>query len=334
MEPSSPTNLISLGVLFGTGFAATFLTTPLIARLGKRLNIVGIDVHKTSKPKLPEMCGLAIVIGLVSSAGIASVVFPAEQGRLLAFILCVGIAAFIGLVDDFRTLSPRLKPLLTVAASFPIVFLGSYAPYLAVPFLGTARLTIVYPILVMIAIPVLTNAINMMNPFNGAMSGTCSVLSLAMIVYLILLGRTSEAILPSALLGALLAFHWYNKYPAKVFSGNVGDLSVGAAIGALAIMGRIEVPILVAMIPHITNAFYLLSSVGGLRERREIPNRPTRLLDDGRLEATDDRKAPITLSRIILAEGPLRENEIVRIMITLTVVSSALGLLTLLIMRW
>lgn len=330
MDPSSLTNFVSLGIMFGTGFAVTFLTTPLTARLSKKLNMVGVDVHKTSKPKLPEMCGLAIVMGLVCSAGIASIAFPAEQGRLLAFILCVSVAALIGLVDDFRTLSPRLKPLLTVAASFPIILLGTYSPYLTIPFVGTARLTIVYPVLVMVAIPVLTNAINMMNPFNGAMSGTCSVLSIAMIVYLMLLGRTGEAILPSALLGALLAFHWYNRYPAKVFSGNVGDLSVGAAIGALTIMGRIEVPVLVAMIPHITNAFYLLSSVGGLRERREIPSRPTRLLDDGRLEATEDRKAPITLSRLILAEGPLYENEIVRIMIILTMASSALGSLTLL----
>ncbi len=85
------------------------------------------------------------------------------------------------------------------------------------------------------------------------------------------------------------------------------------------------------MIPHITNAFYLLSSVGGLRERREIPDRPTRLLDNGKLEATQEDKAPITLSRIILAEGPLRENEIVNIMIVLTVASSLLGLLTLLV---
>jgi UDP-N-acetylglucosamine--dolichyl-phosphate N-acetylglucosaminephosphotransferase len=296
--------------------------------------MVGVDVHKISKPKLPEMCGLAIVVGLVCSTGVASLVFSAELKRLPAFVLCVGIAALIGLVDDFKTLSPRLKPLLTVAAAFPILLLGTYTPYLTIPFLGTARLTIVYPVLVMIAMPVLTNAINMMNPFNGAMSGTCSVLSMAMIVYLVLLGRTSEAVLPSALLGTLLAFHWYNRYPAKVFSGNAGDLAVGAAIGALTIMDRIEVPVLVAMIPHVTNAFYLISSVGGLRERREIASRPTRLLGDGRLEATEDRQAPMTLSRLILAEGPLYENEIVRIMIILTAVSSVLGMLTLfLLMR-
>jgi len=110
-------------------------------------------------------------------------------------------------------------------------------------------------------------------------------------------------------------------------------LSVGAALGALTIMGRIEVPMVIAMIPHITNAFYFLSSIGGLRERREISERPTRVLRDGRIESTKDDKAPITLTRLILAEGPLRENEIVNIMVVMTVVSSILGLATLLLVR-
>jgi len=324
---------VSSGILFGVSFLVTFLTTPLLAKMNKRLGVMGTDVHKMDKPRIPEMCGLAVTVGLIFSATIAAVVLQVEARPIVAFVLCISIAAAIGIADDLGPLSSRLKPVLTTLAAAPVVLLGTYSPYMAIPFLGTTRLTIIYPILVIAAIAVLANAINMMNPFNGAMSGTCSALSLAMIVYLLLLGRTTEIILPSALLGSLLAFHWYNKYPAKAFSGNAGDLSVGAAIGALTVMGRIEVPMLIAMIPHITNAFYLLSSVGGLRERREMPYRPTRLLGDGRIEATEDGKAPITLSRLILAEGALHENEIVNIMIAMTIASSLLGLLTLLLMR-
>jgi len=321
------------GILFCVSFLMTFLVTPLLARVNKRLGVMGTDVHKVDKPKIPEMCGLAVTVGLISSAIIATVALQVEARPIVAFVLCISIAAAVGIADDLGPLSSRMKPALTTLAAVPIVLLGTYSPYMAIPFLGTTRLTIIYPILLIGAIAVLANAINMMNPFNGAMSGTCSVLSLAMIVYLLLLGRSTEMILPSALLGSLLAFHWYNKYPAKVFSGNAGDLSVGAAIGALVVMGRIEVPMLIAMIPHITNAFYLLSSVGGLRERREMPRRPTRLLEDGRIQATEDGKAPITLSRLILAEGALRESEIVNIMIAMTIASSLLGLLTLLLMR-
>jgi len=333
VDQSALPNLVFSGILFCIGFLVTFLTTPLLARMNRKLGIVGIDAHKTNKRKIPEMCGLGVTLGLIFSAILAALFFGLEAKPILALVLCVSTAAAIGVADDLGPLSSRLKPVLTTIAAVPIVLLGAYSPYMAIPFLGTTRLTIVYPVLVIIAIPVLANSINMMNPFNGAMSGTCSMLSLAMITYLLLLGHFSEAILPAALLGSLLAFHWYNKYPAKVFSGNAGDLSIGAAIGALTIIGRIEVPMLIAMIPHITNAFYLLSSVGGLRERREMPYRPTRLLEDGKLEATEDGKAPVTLSRLILAEGPLRENEVVNIMIILTTVSSLLGLLTILFLR-
>jgi UDP-N-acetylglucosamine--dolichyl-phosphate N-acetylglucosaminephosphotransferase len=45
------------------------------------------------------------------------------------------------------------------------------------------------------------------------------------------------------------------------------------------------------------------------------------------LEATTDRRAPVTLTRLILAEGPLSEQQIVRVMQLLTVMSSALAVL-------
>ena len=45
------------------------------------------------------------------------------------------------------------------------------------------------------------------------------------------------------------------------------------------------------------------------------------------LEATTDKGAPVTLTRLILAEGPMREQQIVRIMLLLTVLSSAMALL-------
>ena len=58
------------------------------------------------------------------------------------------------------------------------------------------------------------------------------------------------------LLAVLLAFYYFNRYPAKVFDGDTGSLAVGAALGALAILGRIETVVVVALIPHIMNAFY------------------------------------------------------------------------------
>jgi len=313
---------------FALGFALTYVLTPIIASKTARSGIVGIDVHKLDKRKVPEMGGLSIVIGLAASTIISMIIFPEHTAKFIAFLLTVLIAGFVGVRDDIKPLSPKLKPLLTAAASIPILLLGVFYPRPSLPFIGRARLTIVYPLLIPFAVAVPANAVNMMNPFNGVMTGTCSVISLALAISMMIAGRTEDAILAAALLGCLLAFHRFNKYPARVFSGDTGDLSVGAALGALAIIGRVEVAAVVAMIPHIVNAFYLLSTLGGLYERRQISNRPTRVLSDGRIEATDDRHAPVTLTRMILAQGPLREPEIVLIMIALTAIASAFAVFT------
>ena len=313
---------------FALGFALTYVLTPIIASKTARSGIVGIDVHKLDKRKVPEMGGLSIVIGLGASTIVSMIIFPEHFAKFIAFLLTVLIAGFVGVRDDIKPLNPKLKPLLTAAASIPILLLGVFYPRPSLPFIGRTRLTIVYPLLIPFAVAVPANAVNMMNPFNGVMTGTCSVISLVLAISMMIAGRTEDAILAAALLGCLLAFHRFNKYPARVFSGDTGDLSVGAALGALAIIGRVEVAAVVAMIPHIVNAFYLLSTLGGLYERRQISNRPTRVLSDGRIEATDDRHAPVTLTRMILAQGPLREPEIVSIMIVLTAIASAFAVFT------
>jgi UDP-GlcNAc:undecaprenyl-phosphate GlcNAc-1-phosphate transferase len=82
------------------------------------------------------------------------------------------------------------------------------------------------------------------------------------------------------------------------------------------------------------NAFYGLFSVGRLYEHREVKARPTMLRQDGVLEATSEKSAPVTLTRLILAEGPLNEKKIVDVMVLLTAFSAILAVLTQLFVLW
>jgi len=321
--------LTGIVVVFVTTFLVTFILTPLVARTMRAHKIVGKDVHKVSKSEIPEMCGLAILLGLTIGALSYVLLFPSAVRETAAFIGTLLIAGFIGFVDDLRPLSARIKPLLTAFACLPILLLGTYTPFPVIPLLGPVRLTIVYPVLLIpIAIAVTSNAVNMMDVMNGSMAGTVGIISLAVTAILFISCKTTPAVLSAGLLAAMLAFYYFNRYPAKVFGGDTGSLGVGAALGALSILGRIEAVMIVALIPHIMNAFYGLASVRGLRERREIRQRPTMLLDDGKLEASAEKRAPITLTRLILAKGPLGEREIVQGMMFLTAVSSILAFLT------
>jgi UDP-N-acetylglucosamine--dolichyl-phosphate N-acetylglucosaminephosphotransferase len=317
-----------VAITFVATFLATFIATPMVAKIMRDHDVMGVDVHKLSKVKVPEMCGLAILFGLAVGTAAYVTLRPDFIREAAAFLGTILIAGGIGIVDDLRPLGARVKPLLTAVSCLPILALGTYVPTPIFPIIGPVRLTVIYPLLIPVAVAVTSNGVNMMDVMNGSMPGTVSIIAAAATIVLLLSGETQIAPFAAGLLAASLAFYYFNRYPAKVFSGDTGSLAVGAALGALAIVGRIETVLVVAMIPHIMNAFYGLASVGGLHERREIHQRPTGLLENGLLKASTEKGAPVTMARLILAEGPLGERQIVKGMMILTAVSSILAVAT------
>ena len=315
-------------LIFAAGFATSILVMPLVIKKMKEKKIGGVDVHKKDQPFVPEMGGLAVLAGTTASILAAIVLSPEIIGAAEGFLTSVLIAGLIGAVDDFKSLDAKVKPFLTLFAGLPILAMHAYNPLgLVFPFIGQTRMTIIYPLLIPIAIAVTSNATNMMDPFNGTMSGSCTLITIFLLLSALLLGRTEALILCLCLLGPMLVFFHFNKYPSKVFSGDIGSLSIGAALGAIAVIGRLEVVALVAFAPQIMNAFYGLSSIGRLYERKEV-SRPVAILEDGRLMATKDPKAPITLARVILARGPLHENEAALVFLVLSAISGVLALAT------
>ena len=315
-------------LIFAAGFATSILVMPLVIKKMKEKKIGGVDVHKKDQPFVPEMGGLAVLAGTTASILAAILLSPEIVGAAEGFLTSVLIAGLIGAVDDFKSLDAKVKPFLTLFAGLPILAMHAYNPLgLVFPVIGQTRMTIIYPLLIPIAIAVTSNATNMMDPFNGTMSGSCTLITIFLLLSALLLGRTEALILCLCLLGPMLVFFHFNKYPSKVFSGDVGSLSIGAALGAIAVIGRLEVVALVAFAPQIMNAFYGLSSIGRLYERKEV-SRPVAILEDGRLMATKDPKAPITLARVILARGPLHENEAALVFLVLSAISGVLALAT------
>ena len=314
-------------VAFFLALATCFASMPTIMRRMRKAGIVGADAHKRGRPEIPEMGGVGILIGLTAGITVAALLSPERAWVLLSFLAVVLLAGAVGAYDDLKPLNARVKPVLTALAGLPILFMGTYDPHMVLPIIGRTRLTIVYPLLILPAIAVTANAVNMIDIFNGAMPGTSSVIVTILLLSSIFLGRGDATILCAALIGCLLAFYYFNRYPARTFAGDVGSLSVGAAIGSIAIIGQLEIIAVVAFMPQIVDAFYKLSSIGRLYEHREVPH-PTLVLDDERLVANPDPKAPISLTRMILARGALREQEILRLFIILATVSGALALLT------
>src|SRR5438270_10758174 len=107
---------------------------------------------------------------------------------------------------------------------------------------------------------------------------------------------------------SLLGFFYYNRFPARAFAGNVGQLSIGASIVVLAILGKTEIAGVVAIFPNIQNSFFFLSRIRRFTEHRELTSKPTKLLPDGRLADSEDPRAPLTLVRSFFNDPATTEN--------------------------
>ncbi|TMI43785.1 hypothetical protein E6H19_08735 [Candidatus Bathyarchaeota archaeon] len=321
-------------------FPVSLVLTRVFMQTNARRGIIGIDVHKLSKPRIPEMCGAAIPVTLILLSSAYVLIGGGNSITMLAFSLVVGSAAVVGAVDDRLKMRGIYKPLLTLLCGLPIVALGLlypnqvYNPTLQVPLFGSFHLPIIYPLSGPVAISVTSNTTNMLDPLNGTMAGGVSIISAALLIGILITDPAPSAVfLYACLLFSALGFFYFNRYPSRAFAGNVGQLSVGAALGALAILSRTEIASIVAMFPNIQNSFFFLSKIKRFTEHRALTAKPTRLLDDGRLASSSDPKAPLTLVRTLLVGRPAKESEIVSAIFALYLISAALALITMILIR-
>ncbi|MGQ9469212.1 MAG: UDP-N-acetylglucosamine-1-phosphate transferase, partial [Nitrososphaerales archaeon] len=255
--------------------------------------------------------------------------------RILSIALVTMIAGIVGLIDDrWKLKNGIIKPILLILASLPILLLDVYVPYPTFPIFGSVRLHYVYPILVLAAVPVVSNATNMIDVLNGALSGFMIIATMPLIFALVLIADYPIMMATIPLTASSLAFYVFHRYPSKIFPGDSGSLTLGAMFCAIAIVGRVEIVAIISILPTILNSFFILSSVKRLVEHKSITTRPTVLLPNGQIAASKEPSAPITLVRMILADGPLSEREIVSNILKLSAFSALLAVITTLATWW
>ncbi len=335
--PSLGANTIAILIALGS-FPVSLALTRLFMYWNSAHGITGIDVHKLNRPKVPEMVGVAVPITLILFAAIYAMIGGVSSIPLLAYSLVVGAAALVGGIDDRLKLRGIFKPLSTLLCGSPLLILGAvfpgqiYTSTLHVPLFGGYHLPVIYPLTVLVAVSVTSNTVNMLDPLNGSMAGGISIVAGGLLIGSLLIGAGSTPIfLYASLMFSLLGFLYYNRFPARAFAGNVGQLSIGASVGALAILGRTEIASIVAIFPNIQNSFFFLSRIRRFTEHRELTSKPTKLLPDGRIADSEDPRAPLTLVRTLIIGRPAPETEIVSTIWTLFLTSASLAMITLLL---
>lgn len=327
-------------IIFSIGLFIFFFTyliyPPLIKWLRKR-EWIGYDIHKKARTPTPESGGIGIAITIILGTLIAGFFYPELWMEILVFIITIIFAAVIGLIDDRKQFSAKKKLILLIIAGLPVfIFNLPMLGWISVnsptlPILGELRLNFIYPFVLPFIVLILTNTVNMLEGYNGEGSGTTSIATFFMIIAAIMTQSAEGVIFGVVILGAGLAFYHFNKFPAKVFPGDVGTLTIGSAIAMLGILGSLEIAMVLVMLPQIFNSFYVIFSGHGFRESHDVEMKDIFMDDEDYIHASLEHSATLTLPRLILATGKLNEKDLVKNFMALSVIS---GIFAILAIQW
>ncbi len=281
-----------------TALLVTFVLGPsMIAwlrrlKVGQHVRNDGPQTH-LAKQGTPTMGGLLIVAALVSS-----VLLWSDLTNKYVWIVLFATLAFggIGFWDDYlkvvKKRSTGLRAIqkfgLQIIASAVIGFFLYYNPgdpnstSLSVPFLKRLFLDLgwFYIPFVIIVIVGSSNAVNLTDGLDGLAIGLVGIAATAnaVIVYLggnkiiadylkilYIPGSGELTIFCGALLGASLGFLWYNAHPAEVFMGDVGSLSLGGALGTLAVVTKHELILVIVGGIFVIETISVILQVGSYK---------------------------------------------------------------------
>lgn len=256
-------------VVFGKAFIARLKNAGFCERI-KYEDAPFLQEAHSSKEGTPTMGGIIVIL-----ASAASIILWARLDNALIWIsLMVMFILFLaGIYDDFikintprKGLSKRGKLIIQAGVGIAV---GLYAlrnayigPTLQVPFLKHAVFLggwyVMFCVLVVMGS---SNAVNLTDGLDGLAAGSMLfvILVLGLLSYITgnvvfsrylflpYVGGAGElSVFLSALLGGVLGFLWFNCYPAQVFLGDAGALSLGGVLGCISILTKKEILLFVA----------------------------------------------------------------------------------------
>jgi UDP-GlcNAc:undecaprenyl-phosphate/decaprenyl-phosphate GlcNAc-1-phosphate transferase len=236
-------------------FAVAFLATPLAIQLARRTGVLDQPdrVLKPHAHPTPYLGGLAVGIGWMAALTMAAV-RAAADGQLLTPIVLGGLVVLVlGLIDDVRTVPPRLR--LAIAATVVAAVLLSTGVGLALvdallllwpapvawPAAATVPLSFLASLVIVIAA---TNSVNLVDGLDGLCSGLMAIVALGFFLLASQLaaldvnpqGDAIRLVLAISMLGAALGFLPFNFNPARIFLGDAGSLLLGYIAGLLIVL--------------------------------------------------------------------------------------------------
>ncbi len=256
-------------------------------QIGQPIREDGPNSH-LSKEGTPTMGGVLIIFATV----ISTFLWANLTVNYIWMILMVTIGfGLIGLMDDFRKLTNKsnkgisgkvrltAEVIVALFVSMVLYYKAGFSSNITLPFFKTVLpdLGWGYVILSTFIMVGTANAVNLTDGLDGLAIGPAITCFLTYLFFAYFAGNikisgylqipyvagTGElAIFCGSMVGAGIGFLWYNAYPAQVFMGDVGSLSLGGALGGLAVMTKQEILLAIVGGIFVMETFSVIFQVG------------------------------------------------------------------------
>jgi UDP-GlcNAc:undecaprenyl-phosphate GlcNAc-1-phosphate transferase len=261
--------------------ASTFLSlvlTPIVGRVGRRWELIDQpDERRRHDSPTPRIGGVALFLSfffvsltiyLIEYVFKAPAV-PNDALRLRGVLLGTAFVAVVGLIDDRFELKARPQYVAQFIAALIAIVHTVFIQEVTNPLIGEPQplSDVVTFAFTVIWVTGMMNTVNWLDGLDGLAVGVSAIAALLFAVHAYNLARLHEpmrvnvALFPLALAGACLGFLPYNFYPARVFLGTAGAMTLGYALATLSILApaRIATALLVMAIPIIDVAWLIMS---------------------------------------------------------------------------
>ena len=221
---------------------------------------------------------IAMVIALPAAMAAGNVLgemVPGVRPVLMLVVVTLAFAA-IGFLDDYIKVILKRNLGLTASQKFGLQFLVALA-YVSWAVFGKNIDTVVrIPFteaswnlgwfFIPFAVIVILATVNSVNLTDG-LDGLATSVTLAVAVFFLLVSTVGRlfnpavALFSSAMIGGLLGFLLYNKYPAKVFMGDTGSLALGGAVCGMAILLEEPLALLIVGFVYVMESLSVIMQV-------------------------------------------------------------------------
>ena len=212
---------------------------------GEKLQIFNKLHAKKMERHIPTMAGLIGVIAVI----IVTLIFNLDRAQTWLPLAALAGGAAIGLIDDILNVwghdmknAGLRAPVKFAMITALCLFLGWFFYYklghtmLWVPFVGSFNIHWLMIPLFAFAVVASGNAVNISDGLDGLAGGLLSMSYGAFGLIALVQGRYGLSAFCFTVLGALLAYIWFNVYPARFFMGDVGSFAWGTSLGVVAML--------------------------------------------------------------------------------------------------